>query len=94
LVTVTVAVPLAPKSELGTATVISDALTNVAEVVVPFQLTAELETKFDPETVSVNPLEPAAAVDGEIDWIVGTGFSFDIDDPEPPQEVSNRTDEK
>ena len=67
LVTVTVAVPLAAKFTLEIAAVIWDPPTTVASFAVPFQVTVELETKFDPEIVSVKLLVPAAAVDGEID---------------------------
>jgi len=63
---VTGTVPLAAKSALEIATLISDDPTIVACFAVPFQLSVELETKLEPVTVSVNPFAPAAALDGEI----------------------------
>ncbi len=50
------------------------ALTNVVVRALPFQLTAELETKFVPFTVSVKDGAPAVALAGEREAILGTGF--------------------
>jgi hypothetical protein len=67
LVTATGTVALALKSDARTGIVSCDALTNVACFVAPFQVTVELERKFDPLIVNVNPFVPAAALDGEND---------------------------
>ena len=73
------------------AMVSCDALTNVACLDVPFQVTVEPLKKFDPLIVNVNPFEPAAALDGENDCTVGTGFPVGggVELP-PPQEQNIR----
>src|SRR3954471_10916367 len=44
----------------------------------------DVETKFAPVTVSENADVPAAAVDGDIDWICGEGFGAVVTCVLPP----------
>jgi len=91
-VTATAMVPLAPRSLAETAMVSCEELTNVALRELPFQVTVELDRKFEPVMVSVKPLEPAAALLGEIDWIEGAGLlgGGGVELP-VPQEQSKKT---
>lgn len=93
MVTTTGTVPLVPRSLAETAMVSCEALTKVALRELPFQVTVELDRKFEPVTVSVKPLDPAAALLGEIDWIEGAGFPLGGGGVElpPPQEQSKET---
>jgi hypothetical protein len=49
-------------------------LTKVVTRGLPLKLTTDVETKFDPFTVSVNPPEPASVLVGKIVVIAGTGL--------------------
>jgi len=59
-------------------------LTYVVVRLLPPHLTTELEMKFDPFTVSVNPAPPAVALVGEMEVSVGTGFWGGGGVPPPP----------
>lgn len=74
LLTVMLAVVAAARSLEGTCAVILVALTKTVASGVPFQLTAELTTKFVPVTVKVNAPEPASELTGDSAVIVGTGL--------------------
>jgi hypothetical protein len=69
--TVTEAVPAVAIREAGTAAVSWVEETNVVVSAVAFQFTVEVETKFVPFTVNVNPGPPAAAQVGLMEPIVG-----------------------
>jgi hypothetical protein len=64
-------VPAVAMREAGTAAVSCVEETNVVVSAVPFQFTVEVETKFVPFTVNVNPVPPAAAQVGLSELIVG-----------------------
>jgi len=64
-------VPAVAMREAGTAAVSCVEETNVVISAVPFQFTVEVETKFVPFTVNVNPGPPAAAQVGLMEPIVG-----------------------
>ena len=74
LVTITLSVPAVTRSLAGTVTVTR------LEVIVGFErfeepnVTVAPATKFVPLIVSCRLLEPAAALDGESDVMVGTGL--------------------
>jgi hypothetical protein len=74
LKTVIEGVPVLAMSAAVIAAVICVADPNVVTRGEPLKFTTDVETKFVPFTVSVNPAEPASAVAGEIVVIVGTGF--------------------
>jgi len=62
------------------------------ERLVPFHCAVELEMKFVPFIVSVNPAPPAVPDEGESDVIDGTGFDGGgviVDDDEPPHPESS-----
>jgi hypothetical protein len=71
LTTVTGAVPAVAIREAGTVAVSCVEETNVVVRTVPFQFTVEVETKFVPFTVNVNPGPPAAAQVGLSELMVG-----------------------
>jgi hypothetical protein len=71
---VTEAVPAVAMSLAGTGTLSCVLLTYVVVSPVPFHCTVELERKFVPVTVSVNPAPPAVALAGESEVAVGTGL--------------------
>lgn len=73
-VTVTEGVPEVARSPARIAAVNCVALTKVVVLGAPLKITDEVETKFVPFTISVNPPEPAAAFAGEILEMLGTGF--------------------
>lgn len=60
-------VPLALKSLAETGIVNCEELTNVALRELLFQVTVELDRKFEPVMVRAKPFEPAAALLGESD---------------------------
>ena len=60
-------------SEDDTATVIWPELTNTDDREAPPKFAVEPLTKFVPKIARANPGEPAIALDGEIDEIVGGG---------------------
>lgn len=94
LVTTTETVPLVPRSLAETAMVNCEALTKVALRKLPFQVTDELDRKFEPVIVRVKPLDPAAALLGEIDWIEGAGFPLGgggVELPPPHEQSSKET---
>jgi hypothetical protein len=72
--TVMEGVPVLVMSLARIAAVSCVALTNVVTRAVPLILTAEVETKFVPFTVKVNPPDAVSTVVGETVVIVGTGF--------------------
>jgi hypothetical protein len=72
LVTVILAVPVLTRSLAGTWAVILVALEKVVLSAAPFQLTTEPLTKLLPLTVSVRVAEPATALVGDSDEIVGS----------------------
>jgi hypothetical protein len=74
---------MADKSVPRIAALIWLGLKTVVDLAVPFQLIVQPDPKPEPETASVKPFEPAAAVEGEIDRIVG-GSTTGVE-PEPPQ---------
>jgi hypothetical protein len=74
LVTVTFTVPPVAMAVAGMAAVSCVALTNVVVTAAPLKLTAEVETKFVPFTVSVNAAPPAVALEGERLVIAGSGL--------------------
>lgn len=63
-VTVTAGVPAVATSLAEIGAVNCVALTNVVVFVLPLNFTIEVLTKFEPLTVSVNAVDPAAIVDG------------------------------
>ena len=69
--TVIGAVPAVAIREAGTVAVSCVDETNVVASAVAFQFTVEVETKFVPFTVNVNPGPPAAAQVGLMEPIVG-----------------------
>src|SRR3954447_1343835 len=73
VVTDTCAMPTAATSALPIVVRSSVALTNVVARAPPFQFTTEAAVKLDPFTVSVNPLRPTTAVDGDSELTTGTG---------------------
>ena len=74
LVTVTFAVPVVAMSEAKIAAVICVLLTNVVALGAPLKFTVAPFTKPTPLTVSVNAAEPATALEGESELIVGTAL--------------------
>jgi hypothetical protein len=74
LVTTTLTVPVAPKSVDSTSTLSCAEFTKVVSLGDLFQDTFELLTKLDPFTVRVKPSVPAAAEEGVIDTMEGSGF--------------------
>jgi hypothetical protein len=74
LTTRTCETPATGMSVAGTWAVSWLALTNVVVRVCPFHCTDEVETKFEPFTVSVKAGSPAVTVAGEIDVTVGAGL--------------------
>jgi hypothetical protein len=74
LTTVTEAVPAAATSAPLMEAVSCEALTKAVLRALPFQLTADEETKLDPVSVKVNPAAPAVALAGDKEVRVGTGF--------------------
>ena len=87
LVTWTGAVPAVAMFAAGTEAVSCEALTKVVARLLPFQLTTEPDTKFDPFTVRVKAGPPAVAAVGESVVIAGVGFGGGgggLEDP-PPQ---------
>jgi hypothetical protein len=85
--TVTEAVPAVWMSAAEIEAVSIVLLENVVLRPDPFQSTTELETKFEPFTVSVKLGPPAVALLGEIERIAGTGLlmvnviAFDVPPP-------------
>ena len=73
--TVTLAVPADAISVLLICAVSCPLLTNVVVRGLPFQLTTELDTKFDPFTVSTKLAPPTAVYEGLIVVMAGTGFA-------------------
>jgi len=69
--TVIEAVPAVAIREAGTVAVSRVADTNVVVRTVPFQFTVDVETKFVPFTVNVNPGSPGTAQVGLSELIVG-----------------------
>jgi hypothetical protein len=67
-------VPGAASCVAETEVVNSEALMKVTFCCAPFQVSVEVARKFDPLIVKVKLAAPAAALDGETDWIAGTGF--------------------
>jgi hypothetical protein len=67
-------VPGAASCVAETEVVNSEALMKVTFCCAPFQVSVEVARKFDPLIVKVKLAVPAAALDGETDWIAGTGF--------------------
>jgi hypothetical protein len=61
-------------SEARTAAVIWALLTNVVALAAPLKFTVAPLTKAEPLTVSVNAVEPATALEGESELIVGTAL--------------------
>ena len=85
-------VPLELKSADETGIETCEELTIDACLAIPFQVTVELERKFDPVIVKAKPFVPAAALVGEIDWTAGTGFSAGGGGGvEPPPHEQNNT---
>lgn len=74
LTTVTCALPAVLMSVARTDAVSWILLTNVVASFAPFHSTEEVETKFDPLTVSVKLAPPARALLGESDVAFGTGL--------------------
>lgn len=74
LVTVTGNVPALPMSAAVIDAVSCVALTKVVVRAAPLKFTTEVDTKFVPFTVSVNPALPAVALLGESEVIVGAGL--------------------
>jgi hypothetical protein len=72
--TVIEAVPGLAIREADTVAVSCVEETNVVASAVPLHFTVEVETKFVPFTVNVNPLPPAVAQVGLIEVVVGTGL--------------------
>ena|ERR1700730_5460407 len=72
--TVTFAVPAVLMSLAGTVAVSLMLLTNVVANFAPFHSTEDVETKFDPLTVSVKVAPPAKALVGESVVAFGTGL--------------------
>jgi hypothetical protein len=84
-VTVTLNVPAEAISAAVMAAVICVAFTNVVVAAVPLKFTTDVELRFVPLTVSINPAPPANALDGERDVIVGTGlFTVKAEFPDVP----------
>jgi hypothetical protein len=79
-------VPAADSALAGIVAVSCVAPTKVVGTAEPFHVIPELAIKFEPFTVTVNELPPATALEGERDWIAGTGFVVCIEEPPPPQE--------
>ena len=72
VVTPTVAVPAADRSDAGILAVNCRSLINVVVRFEPFQVTVELLlTKLVPFTVKVNPGSPTVADEGEMEVVVG-----------------------
>jgi len=63
-------------SEADIAAVICELLTNVVALPAPLKFTVAPDTSPTPLTVSVNAAEPATALEGEIELIVGTALSI------------------
>jgi hypothetical protein len=74
LVTVTLAVPAVAISEANIVVVICVLLTKVVALGAPLKLTMAPLKKPTPLTVSVNGAEPATALEGERELIVGTAL--------------------
>ena len=80
-------VPVVVKSLAGMVAVSSVLLPNTVVRSEPLNLTFELETKFVPFTVIVNPASPTVLLDGEMLVVVGTGLftvkvrAFDVPPP-------------
>src|SRR6201986_796424 len=68
-------------SEADIAAVTCELLTNVVALPAPLKFTVAPDTNPTPFTVSVNPAEPAAALEGEIELSVGTGLLIANDTP-------------
>ena len=64
---------------------------NVVVRLLPFQRTAEEETKFVPVAVSVNAPLPTAAVFGRIELSVGTGLFWAAAEPALATSAATRT---
>jgi hypothetical protein len=92
LKTVTEALPAVAMSLAGIVAVNWVALTKAVKRLAPFQRTTELEVKFVPVAVKVNPSAPAAPVLGEMDVRDGTGFGFwgggEEEPPPPPPQLA------
>jgi hypothetical protein len=87
LVTVMLTVAALTRSLAGTCAVILVALENVVVSAAPFQLTTEPLTKLVPFTVNVNEAEPAVALAGESELIVGNPVPMEnvlVPDVPPP----------
>ena len=88
MVTVTLAVPAVAISEANIVVVICVLLTKVVALGAPLKLTVAPLMKPTPLTVSVNAAEPAAALEGKIELMVGTALlivnetAFDVP-PDP-----------
>ena len=72
----TFTVPAVTMSEADIAAVICVLLTKVVALLAPLRFTVAPFTKPTPLTVSVNAAEPATALEGESDPIVGTALSI------------------
>jgi hypothetical protein len=72
-ITVTVAVPAVAMSLAGTEAVNFPPFTYVVVSAVLFHCTVEVETKFFPNTVRVNVVPPAVALEGESEVTPGCG---------------------
>jgi hypothetical protein len=73
---VTLTVPAVAISEADIAAVICELLTKVVALGAPLRFTVAPFTKPTPLTVSVNAVEPATALEGESELIVGTALSI------------------
>jgi hypothetical protein len=96
-ITATCTVPLVPTSVALMLAVSCEALTKVVGLGAPFQLTVDVERKFEPVSVNEKLLVPALALVGEMEVMLGRGFDgggVGVELPPPHDQSKKLTESK